>query len=86
MQRELFTDEPWQRRAACRGPQAYLFFPPNHPERKDEREAREARAKAICAQCSVVKECLDFAIETREQHGIWGGKTEAERRALLARV
>ena len=43
--------EAWQARAACRGPQAAVFFPPTHAERKDEKQAREQRAKAICATC-----------------------------------
>ena len=76
-------EDPWQLRAACRGPQAYLFFPPSQPERKDEREIRESRAKAICMSCNVRGDCLAFALETREQHGIWGGKNEVERRAML---
>lgn len=76
-------EDPWQLRAACRGPQAYLFFPPSQPERKDEREIRESRAKAICTSCNVRGDCLAFALETPEQHGIWGGKNEVERRAML---
>lgn len=75
--------ETWQLRAACRGPEAALFFPPSWPERRDERERREATAKAICAECPVRPECLDFALRIREQHGIWGGTTESERRQLL---
>jgi WhiB family redox-sensing transcriptional regulator len=62
-----------------------MFFPPSHFERKDEREAREARAKAICATCSVRKPCLEYAVRIREPHGIWGGLNEIERRQLLAR-
>jgi WhiB family redox-sensing transcriptional regulator len=76
--------EPWQVRAACRGPETWLFFPPAHPERKDEREEREARAKAICARCPVRADCLDFAVRTREPYGIWGGLTELERQQLVA--
>ncbi|HLG68104.1 MAG TPA: WhiB family transcriptional regulator [Acidimicrobiales bacterium] len=79
------SGETWQVRAACRGPQATAFFPPSHPERKDERSAREARAKAICAQCRVRRECLDYAIRIREPHGIWGGLNEIERKMLLER-
>jgi WhiB family redox-sensing transcriptional regulator len=60
-----------------------LFFPPSTPERRDEREAREAHAKEICAQCNVREDCLEFALRVREPHGIWGGLTEAERRPLL---
>jgi WhiB family transcriptional regulator, redox-sensing transcriptional regulator len=61
-----------------------LFFPPGYPERKEDREAREGRAKAICASCPVVTECLDYALTIREPHGIWGGLNEAERRMLVA--
>jgi WhiB family redox-sensing transcriptional regulator len=60
-----------------------MFFPPSTPERRDEREAREVHAKQICAQCGVRGDCLDFAVRVREPHGIWGGLTEVERRALL---
>ncbi|HLG91440.1 MAG TPA: WhiB family transcriptional regulator [Acidimicrobiales bacterium] len=78
-----WSGELWQARAACRGPQAWLFFPPSHLERKDERAAREAMAKQICQGCPVRQECLDYAIRIREPHGIWGGLNEAERRGLL---
>ena len=42
------VEELWQMKAACRGPQATIFFPPAQFERKDEKEARESRAKSIC--------------------------------------
>lgn len=76
--------ELWQDKAACRGPQAAVFFPPPQFERKDEREERETRAKAICAQCSVRVPCLDYAIRIREPHGVWGGLNEVERKQHLA--
>jgi WhiB family redox-sensing transcriptional regulator len=76
-------ERTWQSRAACRGPESALFFPPTYPERKEERDAREARAKAICAECRVRAECLEYALSIREPHGIWGGLTEAERRLLI---
>lgn len=80
------AEESWQDKAACRGPQAAVFFPPTHFERKDEKDEREARAKAICAQCSVRRPCLDYALRIREPHGIWGGLNELERKQHLARV
>ncbi len=76
-------EKTWQIDAACRGPESTLFFPPTYPERKDEREGREQRAKSICIECPVRAECLDYALQIREPHGIWGGLTEAERRVLL---
>lgn len=83
--KEAVIREPWQQRAACRGPQAVVFFPPTTFERKEERDLREAYAKGICAQCPVKRDCLDYAMRIREPHGIWGGLNEIERRALLAR-
>ena len=79
----LRNDEVWQPRAACRGPQAAVFFPPSHFERKDEKAERESRAKEICAQCPVRTPCLDYALSIKEPHGIWGGLNEVERRQLL---
>ncbi len=78
-------EELWQDKAACRGPQSSHFFPPSHFERKDEKEARETRAKAICQICSVKEPCLEFAIRIREPHGIWGGLNEVERKQVLTR-
>jgi WhiB family redox-sensing transcriptional regulator len=78
--------EAWQRQAACRGPESVLFYPPATPEPRPERDSRERRAKAICATCPVRTPCLDFALEIREPHGIWGGLNESERRALLERA
>ena len=76
-------DEAWQMRAACRGPQSTVFFPPSTFERKDEKLEREGRAKDICRTCPA-RPCLDYAIRIREPHGIWGGLNEAERKQLLA--
>jgi WhiB family transcriptional regulator, redox-sensing transcriptional regulator len=80
------AEELWQRKAACKGPQSAMFFPPAHFERKEDKERRERSAKTICAQCSVQGDCLNYAIEIREPHGIWGGLNENERRVMLARV
>ncbi len=76
------VEDAWQLRASCRGPHAEVFFPPAHFERKEDKLARESRAKAICLACPVRRPCLDYALAIREPHGIWGGLSEAERRAL----
>jgi len=77
-------DDSWQVKAACRGPQAAVFFPPPVFERKDEKIDRESRAKEICQSCAVRKDCLDYALSIREPHGIWGGLNEVERKHLMA--
>jgi WhiB family redox-sensing transcriptional regulator len=79
------ASETWQHQAACRGPQATVFFPPSHVERKDEKLTREGRAKAICAECHVRLDCLEYALRIREPHGIWGGLNENERKQLMER-
>lgn len=76
------VEELWHIRAACRGPHNSIFFPPSRLERRPDKRRREQRAKEICAQCVVLRECRDYAMDIREQHGIWGGLTEKERRAL----
>ncbi len=73
----------WQFLGACRGEDTALFFAPSYFERREEKEAREARAKAICAGCQVRLECLEYALRIREPHGVWGGLNESERRAVL---
>lgn len=75
--------EDWQDRAACRGPQADAFFPPSAGERKEDRARRELLAKSICRACRVCSDCLEYSLKIREQHGIWGGLSETERKALL---
>ncbi|MBU3700668.1 MAG: WhiB family transcriptional regulator [Acidimicrobiia bacterium] len=77
------VDDNWQLQAACRGPHSVVFFPPTQFERKDDKLQREERAKEICSDCSVRTECLDYALEIREPHGIWGGLNEVERKVLL---
>ncbi len=74
--------QQWQTKAACRGPQSLVFFPPSQFERKEERIERERRAKAICDLCAVQSDCLSHAIQVREQHGIWGGLNEKERQSV----
>jgi WhiB family redox-sensing transcriptional regulator len=75
----------WQFEAACRGEDASLFFAPGYFEKREEKDAREARAKAFCAVCPVVESCLEYALRTRESHGVWGGRNETERRQILRR-
>ncbi|MBL7502519.1 WhiB family transcriptional regulator [Frankia sp. CNm7] len=72
----------WQLHGACRGESTELFFHPEG-ERGPARAAREAAAKAICARCSVIKECGEHALSAREPYGVWGGMSESEREAII---
>ncbi len=65
----------WRQRAACRGVDPDIFYP------MTDEEAEEA--KAICRSCAVREACLEWALETREKDGVWGGATERERRRII---
>ena len=73
----------WWELAACRGQDASSFFAPAYFEKRAEKQAREAVAKSFCRRCEVRTECLAYALEHRDPHGVWGGLNEMERRALL---
>jgi WhiB family redox-sensing transcriptional regulator len=68
----------WRLRAACRGADPELFFPEGTagPAQKSV-----ALAKQICSECQVRARCLDWAVEHCAAFGVWGGRTEQERRA-----
>jgi WhiB family redox-sensing transcriptional regulator len=41
------------------------------------------RAQRICAKCPVQTPCLEYALANHIDHGVWGGKSERERRRIL---
>ncbi|ATM24525.1 transcription factor WhiB (plasmid) [Streptomyces alboflavus] len=71
------TDGYWSERAACRAAA--------DPEELFADGAGQNKAKAVCSSCPVRTECLAHALDERIDHGVWGGMTERERRALLRR-
>jgi WhiB family redox-sensing transcriptional regulator len=72
----------WRDRSACLGVDPELFFPAgdNGPAML-QREA----AKCFCRRCEVADTCLNWAIESGQDIGIWDGLSEEERRALRSR-
>ena len=74
---------PWVALAKCRDhPEADLWFPTTSDGRPGNAHADLNRAKRICAVCPVRIECLEYALEAGEQHGVWGGTSERERRRI----
>ncbi|MDV2476700.1 WhiB family transcriptional regulator [Rhodococcus zopfii] len=71
-------DSQWWDHAACLFYGPALFFGPDH-ETRGEQQRREREAKRICATCAVREHCKQFALTTRQPHGIWGGTSEYER-------
>ena len=69
----------WRRRGACQDSSPDLFFPIGTTGLAlDQIEA----AQMVCAACPARAECLEFALATNQEAGIWGGTTEEERRKL----
>ncbi|MDJ0769865.1 MAG: WhiB family transcriptional regulator [Ilumatobacter sp.] len=69
----------WRDHALCRDTDPDLFFPvgtTGHALTSID------HAKQVCAECSVAQECLDFALDTNQDSGIWGGLSEEERRVI----
>jgi WhiB family redox-sensing transcriptional regulator len=71
----LLEERPWAVYSSCREAEPEIFFAST---RADERAAT-----AVCNTCAVADQCLEFAIETRERFGVWGGTNERERRRML---
>ena len=70
----------WSNRAACLTAEPEQFFPVGAAA---SATWESAAAKQVCAGCEVLVECRDYALETRQPFGVWGGLDEVERRALL---
>lgn len=83
MSSPIALEAEWRERAACLHHPAVIFFGLDDSESPADRHAREELAKSICETCAVREECLEYALETREPYGIWGGLTEVERKARL---
>lgn len=65
----------WRQGALCAQVDPELFFPePGFPAEP---------ARRVCRGCEVRQECLDFALENLERHGVWGGLSPTQRLALL---
>ena len=67
----------WADYGSCTNTDPDLFFP--------QPGADTSYARSICRGCPVRLHCLDYALESGQKHGIWGGMTESQRRRLRRR-
>ncbi|MEW2295512.1 WhiB family transcriptional regulator [Streptomyces sp. NPDC006743] len=74
--------ENWREHAACRHEDPDLFFPIGTT---GPALVQTEQAKSVCRRCPVRDECLEWALETAQPLGVWGGTSENERRALRRR-
>ena len=63
--------QPWAVDALCAQVGTEVFYPGQGES--------AAPAKRVCAACPVRVECLTYALDNHEQHGIWGGLSIRER-------
>ena len=69
----------WRNMAACIDEDPELFFPIGSTGPAIE---QAEAAKSICRRCPVTESCLEWALETNQDAGVWGGLSEDERRSL----
>ena len=72
----------WRHAALCRNEDPELFFPIGTT---GPAATQVQAAKVVCRRCPVVEPCLEWALETGQDAGVWGGTSEDERRALTRR-
>lgn len=68
------STEPWYGKALCPQTDPEAFYP--------EKGGSTKEAKRICLLCPVTDECLQWALDTDERFGVWGGLSERERRRI----
>ncbi len=72
-------DLSWRSVAACRDTSPELFFPIGTTgQAVDQIEA----AKVVCMGCPSQEPCLEFALATNQDSGVWGATSEEDRRHL----
>ncbi len=73
----------WRHEAACLNEDPELFFPIGS---SGPALAQIEQAKRVCRTCAVVETCLNWALTTNQDAGVWGAMSEDERRALKRRT
>ena len=73
----------WREFAVCRDRDPELFFPVGGT---GPALIQLAEAKEICGGCPVRNVCLEWAIVTGVEYGVWGGLSEDERRSFKRRT
>ncbi|KUO17559.1 WhiB family transcriptional regulator [Streptomyces dysideae] len=73
----------WRFKAACREEDPELFFPIGN---SGPALLQIEEAKALCRICPVLEKCGQWALDSGQDAGVWGGLSEEERRAMKRRA
>jgi len=74
-----WDSDEWRDSASCRTSHPDLFFPIGAG--RSAADLVDA-AKEVCQRCLVRQACLEFALVTNQESGVWGGTSEEERRRV----
>jgi len=73
------ADYTWRNEALCRDTDPELFFPVGNT---GDAIGQIELARTVCNDCQVRTQCLEFALATNQDCGVWGGTSEDERRRI----
>ncbi|MER5200509.1 WhiB family transcriptional regulator [Streptomyces sp. NPDC002755] len=73
----------WRAASVCKDEDPDLFFPIGNT---GAALLQIEEAKAACRRCPVMERCLQWALENGQEHGVWGGTDEGDRRRMKRRV
>ncbi|MFB7483010.1 WhiB family transcriptional regulator [Streptomyces anulatus] len=73
----------WRIAAACREEDPELFFPVGTT---GPAVVQAEEAKAVCRRCPVMERCLQWALDSGQDHGVWGATDEEDRRRMKRRA
>lgn len=73
----------WMVEGACAQFGPRWFFPDEDELGRGNKGTTYAEGRRVCADCPVRAECLQYALDTREPHGLWGGATPRERARMI---
>ncbi len=80
---DLPVNTDWRASSVCKDEDPELFFPIGNT---GPALLQIEEAKSACRRCPVMERCLQWALETGQEYGVWGGTDEDERRRMKGRA
>ncbi|WP_432040953.1 WhiB family transcriptional regulator [Streptomyces chartreusis] len=80
---DLAVNTNWRAQSACQDEDPELFFPIGNT---GPALLQIEEAKSVCRRCPVLETCGNWALESGEAHGVWGGMSEDDRRRIKRRA
>lgn len=81
----VYLNTAWRESGACFDSDSNAFIPFSLVMERQVQQVDYTVAIRVCSECLVREECLDFAVTTKQDFGVWGGKTSKQRLQLRRR-